>query len=136
MEIVFLIISHSNYFREIQNMKKLDVFLRLKKFKVHNTEFSDVCAQLVTITGKTYAGLQRKSYFDDKNNPRLKRFHLPIEAWTTFMTQAIPTIDKAIKEHHATHAPPPAHTPKVMKRPYSYGILSLTFLALIHSLNR
>ena len=130
MEIVFLIISNSNYFMEFQNQNKQDEFLTLKNFKVHNAEFTDVCAQLVSINGKIYVGLQRKSYFEDKNNPRLKSILLPIEAWTTFVTQAIPTLDKAIKEHHATHPQAPPATPKGRKRPFANGKVSLihTFL--------
>ena len=84
MAFLFLIIFNSNYFMEIQN--KQDEFTTLKNFKVHNTEFTDVCAQLLTINGKIYVGLQRKSYFEDKNNPRLKSILLPTEAWTTFVT--------------------------------------------------
>ena len=133
MEIVFLIISNSNYLMEFQNQKKSDEFLTLKNFKVHNTEFTDVCAQLVTINGKIYVGLQRKSYFEDKNNPRLKSILLPIEAWTTFVTQAIPTVEKAIKEHNATHPQAPPTTPKGRKRPYSNGMLTLSFLTLIRT---
>ena len=51
MEIVFLIISNSNYFMEFQNPKKSHEFVILKNFKVHNTEFTDVCAHLVTKKG-------------------------------------------------------------------------------------
>ena len=133
MEIVFLIISNSNYFMELQNKNKQDEFLTLKNFKVHNTEFTEVCAQLVTINGKFYVGPERKSYFEDKNNPRLKSILLPIEAWTTFVTQAIPTLDKAIKEHHATHPQAPSATPKGRKRPYAYGLFTLNFLILFHT---
>ena len=63
MEIVFLIISHSNYFMEFQNQKKSDEFLTLNKFKIHDTEFIDVGAQLVTINRKVYVGVERKTYF-------------------------------------------------------------------------
>ena len=133
MEIVFLIISNSNYFMEIQNQKKSDEFLTLNNFKVHNTEFTDVCAQILTLNGKIYVGLQRTSYLEDTNNPRLKSILLPIEAWTTFVTQGIPTLDKAIKEHHATHTSPPATTPKGRKRPYANCMFTLTFLTLFHA---
>ena len=37
---------------EVTNSKKQDEFLTLKNFKIHNTEFTDVGAQLVTINGK------------------------------------------------------------------------------------
>ena len=49
MEIVFLIISHSNSFMEFQNQKKQDEVLTLKNSKVHNTEVTEVCAQIGTI---------------------------------------------------------------------------------------
>ena len=103
MEIVFRIISNSNYFMEFQNQKKSVEFLTLKNFKVQNTEVTDVCAQLLTINGKISVGLQRKSYYEDKYNPRLKSILIPIEAWIMFVTQTIPTLEKAIREHHATH---------------------------------
>ena len=128
MALLFLIIFNSNYFMEIQNKNKQDEFTTLKNFKVHNTEFTDVCAQLVTINGKIYVGLQRKSYFEDKNNPRLKSILLPIEAWTTFVSQGIPTLDKAIKEHQVTHPQAPPTSPKGRKRPYANGMFTLPFL--------
>ena len=107
-------------------------FLTLKNFKVHNTQYTEVFAQLVTINGKIYVGLQRKSYYEDQNNPRLKSILPPIEAWTTFVSQAVPTLDKAIKEHHSTHPPPPPETTTSRKRPYSNGILTLNLFLLIH----
>ena len=132
MELLFLIISSSNYFMELENKNNQDEFLTLKNFKVNNTEFTDVCAQLVTINLKICVGLQRKSYFEDKNNPRLKSILLLIEAWTTFVTQAIPTLDKAIMEHHATHPQAPPTTPNGRKRPYANGMFTLTFLTNSH----
>ena len=57
MEILFLIISYSNYVMELQNKNKQDEILTLQNLKVQNTEFTDVCAQLVTINGKIYVGL-------------------------------------------------------------------------------
>ena len=43
MALLFLIMFNSNYFMEIQNKNKQDEFTTLKNFKVHNTEFTDVC---------------------------------------------------------------------------------------------
>ena len=63
-----------------QNQKKQDDYLTLKNFKVHISEFSYGCAQLVPISGKIYVGLQRESYYEYKNNPRLKSILRPIEA--------------------------------------------------------
>ena len=88
--------------------------------------YTDVCAQLVTSNGKIYIGLQRSSDFEDKNNPRLKRILIPIEAWTTFVTQARMTLDKAIRGHPAKE-PPPTETPKGRKRPYANGMFTLSF---------
>ena len=133
MEIVILIISNSNYLMELEHKNKQDEFLTLKNLKIHNTEYTDVCAQFLSINGKMYVGLQRKSYFEDKYNPRLKSILLPIEALTTFATKAIPTLDKAIREHHATHPQATPATPKRRKRPYSNGMFALTFLTLIHT---
>ena len=134
MALLFLIIFNSNYFMEVQNKNKQDEFTTLKNFKIHNTEYTDVCAQLVTINGKIYVGLQRKSYFEDKNNPRLKSILIPIEAWTTFVSQAIPTLDKAIKEHQATQPPPPPTAPKGQKRPYANGMFTLSFHTLLFTI--
>ena len=131
MALLFLIIFNSTYFMEIQN--KQDDFLTLKNFKIRNSEYTDVCAQLVTINGKTYVGLQRKSYFEDKYNPRLKSILLPIEAWTTFVTQGNATFDMAIKVHQATHPQAPQTTPKGRKRPYANAMFTLTFLTLIYT---
>ena len=94
---------------------------------MHYTEFTDVSAQLVTINGKIYVGLQRKSYSEDKNNPRLKSILLLIEARTTFVTQAIPTLDKAIKEQQAKEPPAPPEKAYSRKRPYFSGMLTLPF---------
>ena len=62
MELVFLIISNSNYFMELQNKNKQNEFRTLKNFKVHNTEYTEVLGQVVTINGKVYVGFQRKGY--------------------------------------------------------------------------
>ena len=107
-------------------------FLTLKNFKVHYTQYTEVFAQLVTINGKIYVGLQRTSYYEDKNNPRLKSILLPIEAWRTIVSQAVPTLEKAIKEHQATHPPPPTETSTSRKRPFSNGILTLNIITLFH----
>ena len=63
---------------EVAHSKKQDEFLTRNNVKLNHTEFSDVGAQLVTIKGKIYVGLQRKSYYEDKNNPRLKSILRPI----------------------------------------------------------
>ena len=76
----------------------------------------------MTINGKIYDGLQRQSYYEDMYNPRLKSILLPIDAWTPFLTQAVATLDKAIKEQQAKE-PAPSETPKSRKRPYSNAIL-------------
>ena len=80
MELLFLIIFNSNHFMEIQNKNKQEEFTTLKNFKVHNTEFTDVCAQLVTINGKIYVGLQRKSYFEENiiHDSRASSFQLKL----------------------------------------------------------
>ena len=133
MEKVFLIISNSNYFIELQNKNKQGQFLTHKNFKVHNTEFTDMCAEFATINGKIYEGLKRKSYFDYKNNPRLKSILLPIEPWTIFVTDAMPTLVKAINEHRSTNPQPTTASPKGRKRPYANGMFTLTFLTRIHT---
>ena len=118
---------------EFQNQTdNKEEFLTLKNFKVHNTQYTEVFAQLMTINGKIYVGLQRKSYYEDQNNPKLKSILLPIEAWTTFVSQAVPTLDKAIKEHHSTHPPPPTETTTTKKRLFSNGNLTLIIFPLFH----
>ena len=72
-DIVNLYISILIYFIEFMNQTdNKEEFLTLKNFKVHKTQYTEVFAQLVTINGKIYVGLQRKSYYGDQNNPRLK----------------------------------------------------------------
>ena len=100
----------------------------LKNWKVQNSEYTEVLAQVVTINGKIYVGFQRKCYSEDKYNPRLKSILHPIEAWTTFVTQAEPAHDKAIKEQQAKE-PAPSATPNSRKRPYSNGILTPLYLS-------
>ena len=95
---------------------------------MHNTQVLEVGALLVTITGKMYVGLQRNNYYQDKNNSRLKSNFLPSEASTTFVTQAITTLDKAIREEQAKETPARTETTNSQKRPYSNGFLTLTFL--------
>ena len=47
---------------EIKNQTdNKEQFLTRKNFKVHNTQYTEVFAHLVTINGKIYVGLQRKS---------------------------------------------------------------------------
>ena len=132
-DIVNLCISILIYFMEFKNQTdNKEGFHILKNFKVHNTQYTEVFAQLVTINGKIYVGLQGKCYCEDQNNKKLKSILLPIEAWTTFVSQAVPTLDKAIKEHHSTHPTPPPETTTSRKRPYSNGILALDILTLFH----
>ena len=38
-----------------------------------------------------------------RNDPRLKSILVPLEAWTTLLTEAVPVSEKPIKEHHGTH---------------------------------
>ena len=105
-------------------------FLTLKNFKVHNTQYTEVFPRVVTITGKIYVGLHRKSYYEDQNIRNLKTVLIPNEAWTTLVSQAVPMLDKAIKEHHWTHPAPPTETTTSRKRPYSNGILTLNILTV------
>ena len=56
---------------EVQKSIKKDEFLKFKNFNVHSTEYTEVCAQLVPMNGTFYMGLQLKSYYEDKTNPRL-----------------------------------------------------------------
>ena len=100
-----------------------DEFRTFKNFKVHNSQYTDGFAQMVTITGKIEVGIQRRSYYEDKNNPRLKSILPPIEAWTTFVSQAVPTLDKAIKEQEGKE-PAPTETLNSRKRHYSNGIIT------------
>ena len=93
-------------FQNQSEQKNNDEFLTLKNCKVHHTEYTDVLAQLVTINGNIYVGLQRKSYYEDKNNPRLKNILLPIEAWSRFVRQAVTNLEKAITDNQVTHTPP------------------------------
>ena len=91
-------------------------------WKVHYTECTEVVGQLVTINEKFYVGLLRNSYYDYMYKPRLKSILLPIEALTTFLTQAVPTLDTAIMEQQAK-VPALAESPNSRKQPYSTASL-------------
>ena len=100
--IVNICISIRINFMQFKNQtENKDAFLTLKILKVHNTQYTEVFALLVTNTGNNFEGLQRKSYYEDQNNRRLERILLPNEAWTTCTSHAVPTLDRAIKEQHA-----------------------------------
>ena len=75
-------------------------------------------AELGTVYAKIYWGPQRKSYYDDKNNPRLLSILLPIEAWTTGVTQAVRTLDRSIRKQGAKELGH-SETLKSKKDPYS-----------------
>ena len=131
-DIVNLCISILIYSIEFKNQtENQDEFVTLKNFKVHNTQYTEVFAHLVTINGKIYVGLQRKSYNMYKTNPSLKSILLPIEAWTTIVSQEVTMLDKAIKEYHA-NKPPPTETPTWRKRPYSNCILTLNIFTMFN----
>jgi len=76
-------------------------FLVAKSYLVHNTEFTEVFAQLVTIKGKPYIGLQRKSFRSEEekelNHQIQKSILIPIEAWNTVISQASPVLLKEAK---------------------------------------
>ena len=103
---------------EVENKEE---FVKIKDSLIHHTQYTDVFLEVVTINEKLSVGLQGTSYFEDE--PRLKSILVPIEAWTTLQTQAVPVIDKAIKEHQATHPAPPESAPR-KRRPFRNGILS------------
>ena len=91
----------------------------------------EMFTQLVPLNETIYVGFQWKSYYKDKNKPTRKSIHLPFEAWTTFVSQAVPTLDNAIKEHNAKE-PSPTETAASKKRPYSNGILSINILTFFN----
>ena len=91
---------------DVQNPQNKDDVVSVKNCKVNTTDYTEVFAQVVTINGKIYAGVERKSYYEDKNNQKLKSIFIQIEAWTTFMTQAVPNLEKAIKEQEAKEPAP------------------------------
>ena len=76
-------------------------FLAVKSYLVHNTEFSEVFAQLVTIKGKPYIGLHRNSFRSEEEKENNHQIHksilIPIEAWNTVINQASPGLLKEAK---------------------------------------
>ena len=76
-------------------------FLVVKSYLVHNTKLSEVCAQLVTIKGKAYIGLERNSYRSEEEKENNHQIHksilIPIEAWNTVVSQASPGLLKEAK---------------------------------------
>ena len=77
-----------------------------------------------------YLSLQLMTYYDDMNNPILKSILLPIEAWTTFMSQLVPRMDKASNERDAKE-PRPTETATSMKRSYSHGNFTLSIFYIV-----
>ena len=124
-DIVNLCISILIYLMEFKNQTDNKEFLTLNNFQVDYIQYTEVFAQFLTINRKIYVALQRKSYYEDQNNTKLKSILLPIEAWTSFVSKAVLSLDKAIKEHHSTHPPPPTETTTPRKRPNSNGFLTL-----------
>ena len=82
-----------------------DEFVNLKNSLIHHPLYTDVFLEVVTINEKVYVGPQGTSYYEDEH--RLKSILVLLEAWTTLLPQAVPVIEKAIKDHQATHAAPP-----------------------------
>ena len=76
-------------------------FLVAKSYLVHNTKLTEVFAQLVTIKGKPYIGLQRKSFRSEEekelNHQIQKSILIPIEAWNTVISQASPGLIREAK---------------------------------------
>ena len=85
----------------MSEQKNTEEFLNLKNGKVHQSELTEVFAQLGKITEQIYIGLQRESYYEDKDNWSLMHILILIEAWITFLTEAEPRLDKAMKEEKA-----------------------------------
>ena len=52
-------------------------FFVVKPYLVHNTKLREVCAQLVTIKGKPYIGLQRNSYLSEEKRKIIFKFINP-----------------------------------------------------------
>ena len=88
-------------------------FLVVKSYLVHNTKLSEVCAQLVTIKGKPYIGLQRNSYLSEEEKENNRQVHksilIPIEAWNTVICQASPGL---LKEAQRIQPKPAVKEPK------------------------
>ena len=76
-------------------------FVAVKSYLVHKTEFTEVFAQLVTIKGKPYIGLQRKSFRSEEekelNHQIQKSILIPIEARKTVISQASPGLLRKAK---------------------------------------
>ena len=100
--------------------------MKIKNSLIHHTQYKHLFMEMVTINEILYVGLQRTRYYEGQ--PRPKSILVPVEAWPTLVTVAVPVIEKTIKEHQATH-PAPAETAPSKMRAYRNGIiLSSSFL--------
>ena len=81
-------------------------FVTVKSLRVHFTKTGKVCAQLITIKGEPYIGLQRTTerYNPDGESgledpkPYVKSIYLPVAAWDTLLKQALPALFKEARQ--------------------------------------
>ena len=81
-------------------------FVTVKSLKVHFTKRGKVCAQLLTINGEPYIGLQRTTecYNPDGESgledtkPYVKSIYLPVPAWDLLVKQALPQLFKEARQ--------------------------------------
>ena len=75
-------------------------FNSIKSILVHNTEYTDVTAEITTINQAVYVGLKRTSYyFEDKGReePQTKSILIPLLAWRVLLNQVVPRLEETLK---------------------------------------
>ena len=117
-------------------------FVTVKSLRVHFTKTGKVWAQLITIKGEPYIGLQRTTerYNPDGESgledpkPYVKSIYLPVAAWDTLLKQALPQLfkdarqirqpAKSVDPSKESSITPQNPWTKAVKRPYpTNGIL-------------
>ena len=65
----------------------------IKLHLIHQTQTSEVRAQIIYIDNNNYIGLQRKYYSTEQFTERVKGVYLPVEAWEKFLKETLPLLN-------------------------------------------
>ena len=82
----------------------------LRSIPVHKTSHTTVSAQLISINGVPHVGLHRVYFPPDQEGqssrpkPESKGVFLPLEAWETFITSAVPQLQEEIRQRQPAPA--------------------------------
>ena len=77
------------------------VFEKLKAFVVHQTNYTTVTLQVVTINEKLYIGFERVTinHRDQTEPPRTKSIFIPVEAYERLLQDKLPKVRQVLQSH-------------------------------------